>query len=454
VTLLRSEMGRWPSIFPRLALGCLACTLWAHGVAAREAVNGVRVWRAPDSTRVVFDLSGPVKHSQFSLKNPRRLVIDIEDTTFAASLGNVSLSGTPIDTIRTGSRNRTDLRVVFDLNAAIKPNSFLLARHGDKSDRLVIDFDDLKSSTTPAVEIVAPSMQGRRDIVIAIDAGHGGEDPGAIGANRIYEKNVVLDISKQLAKIVNATPGYRAELIRTGDYAIALKKRRDLARQKRADLFVSIHADAFKHASARGASVFALNPHGRRASSETARYLAQRENESDLIGGVGTVSLSDKDEVLAGMLLDLSMTATLSTSLQVGDHVLRAIGGMARLHKNQVEQADFAVLRSPDLPSLLVETGFISNPAEAKRLSTSAYRREMAGEIFAGIQSHFNSLPPPGTYVAWRKHSGFGEHIIVHGETLSEIARRYNVSVSELLSINELTNTAIRVGQRLKIPTS
>lgn len=435
-----------------LAVLCLVFAA-ADSVAAKESVEGVRLWRAPDSTRVVFDLSGPVQHSMFTLENPRRLVIDIDATAFAASLDNISLGGTPVENIRTGVRNRSDLRVVFDLRTEVKPNSFVLAKHGDKSDRLVVDLTDLESGG-PATEIVDLSTHGRRDIVIAIDPGHGGEDPGAIGANRIYEKDVVLDISRQLARIIDATPGYRSELLRTGDYFIALKQRRQLARQKRADLFVSVHADAFKHTSANGASVFALNPHGRRATSETARYLAERENESDLIGGVGGVSLSDKDEVLAGMLLDLSMTATLSSSLELGDHVLRSMGNVAQLHKKQVEQADFAVLRSPDMPSLLVETGFISNPGEAKRLSTPAYRREMADTIFAGVQNYFSQMPPPGTYVAWRKSAGFGEHIIARGETLSGIAERYNVPLSDLLSLNELADTVIRVGQRLKIPTS
>lgn len=447
-------MSRLQQIFHRLALICLVFAACIESAAAGESVDSVRLWRAPDSTRVVLDLSGPVAHNMFALENPRRLVVDIEGADFTASLSDLTLGGTPIESIRTGVRNQRDLRVVFDLRADVEPNSFALAKHGDKNDRLVIDLNDLRSRPSPAVQVVEPSS--RRDIVIAIDAGHGGEDPGAIGANRIYEKDVVLDISRELARIINGTPGYRAELIRTGDYAIALRKRRDLARQKRADLFVSVHADAFKHTSANGASVFALNPHGRRATSETASYLAQRENEADLIGGVGSVSLSDKDEVLAGMLLDLSMTATLSSSLEIGDHVLRSMGSVARLHKKQVEQADFAVLRSPDMPSLLVETGFISNPGEAKRLSTPAYRRDMAGKIFAGIQSYFNDMPPPGTYIASRKSGGegFGEHVIMRGETLSGIAHRYNVSLSDLLSINELADTVIRVGQRLKIPTS
>lgn len=442
-------MNRW--------LLLLLCIL-PMGALASQSVDGVRLWRAPDSTRVVLDLSGPVEHTAFSLDNPRRLVIDIQNARLVASLDSLPLANTPIGGIRSGIRDGSDLRLVFDLKEEVRVNSFALARHADKSDRLVIDFDDVvRAQSKPAVNVLDTIAQTRRDIVIAIDAGHGGEDPGAIGSNGIYEKDVVLDIAKQLARIINGVPGYRAELIRTGDYAIALKERRDRARKMRADLFVSIHADAFKHTSANGASVYALNPNGRRASSESARYLAQRENESDLIGGVGTVSLSDKDEVLAGMLLDLSMTATLSSSLQIGGQVLQAMGSVARLHKSQVEQADFAVLRSPDMPSLLVETGFISNPGEAKRLSTTAYRRQIAESLFVGIQNYFNQAPPPGTYIAWRQSQGdsiFGEHIIVRGETLSAIAKRYNVSVNELLLVNQLPDTAIRVGQRLKIPTS
>lgn len=445
------------TVFCRLAFTCLAFTTLGQAALAKERVEGVRLWRAPDNTRIVFDLSGPITHNLFTLDSPRRVVVDLKDVRLAASLEGLALGDTPVAGIRTGIQNGGDLRVVFDLRAPVSTTSFVLARHGDKSDRLVIDLNDLHSQPILRSEI-APDVSNQvlRDIVIAIDAGHGGEDPGAIGPNRIYEKDVVLDISKQLAKVINATPGYRAELVRTGDYFLALRKRRDLARQKRADLFVSIHADAFKHSSAQGASVFALNPHGQRASSETARYLAQRENESDLIGGVGTVSLSDKDEVLAGMLLDLSMTATLSSSLQIGEQVLRSMSSMARLHKHQVEQADFAVLRSPDMPSLLVETGFISNPGEAKRLSTSSYRREMAKKIFLGIQNYFNHTPPPGTFLAARRdgEGGFGEHVIVRGDTLSDIAKRYNVSVSDILSVNGLSDTVIRIGQRLRIPNS
>ncbi len=256
---------------------------------------------------------------------------------------------------------------------------------------------------------------------------------------------------------INAQPGFTGKLTRTGDYFIPLKKRRDLARNMKADLFVSIHADAFTKASARGASVFALSQNG--ATSETARFLAQRENESDLIGGVGDISLDDKDQVLAGVLVDLSMTATLNSSLQVGHHVLNSMGGIAHLHKRHVEQAGFMVLKSPDVPSILVETGFISNPEEARKLATPVYRKQMAQSVFKGIKQHFYQHPPAGTYVAAQVESGAlkdfeRQHTVAGGDSLSAIAARYGVSSQRLMQYNNLRSTTVKLGQTLKIPTS
>jgi len=441
-------------------------------VLQAASVDSVRLWRAPDHTRLVFDLSGPVEHKLFSLNKPDRLVIDIRDAVLKARLSGLALADTPIQTLRSATRNKKDLRVVLDLKNSTKPRSFVLPKHGDKRDRLVIDlYDKTKPATVKTVASAATQNRGQqRDIVIAIDAGHGGEDPGALGPKngrkRIYEKDVVLAISKELAAQLNNQKGYRAELVRRGDYYIPLRKRRDIARDKRADLFVSIHADAFKHPEANGASVFALSRSG--ATSETARFLAKRENDADLIGGVGSVSLDDKDELLAGVLVDLSMTATLSSSLQVGGSVLQSMGGVARLHKRQVEQAGFAVLKSPDVPSILVETGFISNPGEAKKLSSSKYRRQLASSIMTGIKGYFNRYPPAGSYVAAVKNdtlsrgdngsqshtTALKEYVIARGDTLSGIAKRHNTSVSQLRSINGLRNSAIRIGQRIKVPTS
>lgn len=490
---------RWLS-----AICCLGMVLVAQ-VAQSATVNGVRVWRAPDHTRIVLDLDAPVQHSLTLAGNPDRIILDVPNSKLLGDLAKLPLADTPVLVIRSYVHNKTDLRLVLDLKAKVAPNSFSLKASAGMHDRLVIDLYDevapavtatlpaapvttapasnnkpvvtqqvAKPSTAPSGSQTAPStpttttatttqpvaradLSGKRFIVIAVDAGHGGEDPGAMGPNRIREKEVTLSIAKELVAAINAQPGFTGKLTRTGDYFIPLKKRRDLARNMKADLFVSIHADAFTKASARGASVFALSQNG--ATSETARFLAQRENESDLIGGVGDISLDDKDQVLAGVLVDLSMTATLNSSLQVGHHVLNSMGGIAHLHKRHVEQAGFMVLKSPDVPSILVETGFISNPEEARKLATPAYRKQMAQSVFKGIKQHFYQHPPAGTYVAAQLESGAikdfeRQHTVAAGDSLSAIAARYGVSSQRLMQYNNLRSTTVKLGQTLKIPTS
>lgn len=429
----------------------LVLLLWVAWPALAVQVDGVRLWRAPDHTRLVFDLSGPVEHKLFSLSSPERVVLDIADTRLHAGFSGLELGNTPIERIRSAHRKNKTLRVVLDLKTSVKPRSFLLKRQAGINDRLVIDLYDRGESRAEELAAKRQALgRGDRDIIIAVDAGHGGEDPGAIGPGRLYEKNVVFDISKRLVNRLNQIKGYEAKLVRTGDYYVPLRERRNIARKMQADLFVSIHADAFTHPSARGSSVFALSRSG--ATSETARFLAERENEADLIGGVGNVSLEDKDEVLVGVLVDLSMNATLSSSIEVGDQVLKHLGSVTRLHKPQVEQAGFAVLKSPDVPSILVETGFISNPGEARKLSTSRYREQLADTLSRGIQSYFNEKPPEGTYLASRRAGGGKEYVINRGDTLSAIARRHDTSVRALLQANGLQDHRIQVGQTLRIP--
>nr|WP_111642791.1 N-acetylmuramoyl-L-alanine amidase [Marinimicrobium alkaliphilum] len=428
--------------------------LWVP-VAQAADVEGVRLWRAPDHTRVVFDLSRPAEHRLFSLSGPDRVVVDISGADLNASLSDLSLDDTPLRGVRSAVRDNRDLRVVFDLKQGVRPRSFLLPAEGGQGDRLVIDLHDNEVRERRVEPASEPAGNRSRDVIIAIDAGHGGSDPGAIGPGGLREKDVVLDIGERLVELINSKPGFSAKLIRTGDYYVPLSRRRDLARQMQADLMVSVHADAFTHPSARGASVFALSRRG--ATSETARFLAQRENEADRIHGVGGISLDDKDEMLAGVLVDLSMTSTLNDSLRVGDSVLKSMDSVARLHKPRVEQANFAVLRSPDVPSILVETGFISNPEEARKLSTSAYRRQMAESIARGVEQYFGQNPPVGTLLAERRGGGGGseqEYVISRGDTLSGIARRYNVSVTRLQQANNLNGHTIRVGQTLRIPSS
>jgi N-acetylmuramoyl-L-alanine amidase len=427
----------------RVILGLLAAfPAWA------VEVQDVRLWRAPDHTRIVFDLSAPAEHKLIVLDDPSRIVLDVEDTRIGSSLTDLKLADTPVALVRTGIRDGDDLRVVFELNAEVKPRSFFLKANEQAGDRLVLDLYD-KAPQQKAVATKSAHQSDKRDIIIAIDAGHGGEDPGAIGPNRKREKDVVLAIAKELNALLAADKGFAPTMIRTGDYYISLRGRRDLARQRQADLFVSIHADAFKRREARGASVYALSTSG--ATSTAARYLAQRENASDLVGGV---SLSDKDDILAGVLADLSMTSTLDNSLKLGGKVLRNMDRIARLHKKGVEQAGFAVLKSPDIPSILVETGFISNPDEARLLASSAYQKKMARAIHAGIREWFLAHPPSGTLIAWQKQQQGQQYIIARGDTLSGIAQRFNVSLADLKIRNGISGEKILVGQKLLIPTT
>lgn len=428
----------------RLGLVVLCLLLSESALAAK--IEELRLWRAPDHTRLVFDLSEPADHTLLELKNPDRLVIDIKKAEWG-STPDLELDGTPIKGVRTAVRNDRDIRVVLDLKSQVKPRSFALKATDTKKDRLVIDLVD--PAAPPKVVARKVDNSEKRDIIVAIDAGHGGEDPGAIGPGKIQEKKVVLAIAAELRQLFEDAKGYQPVMIRTGDYYVSLSGRRKLARDAQADVFISIHADAFTNPQANGASVYALSLRG--ASSTAARYLAQRENAADLVGGV---TLSDKDDVLASVLTDLSMTSTLDRSLQMGSSVLAEMGNVARLHKDHVEQAAFAVLKSPDIPSILVETGFISNPTEARRLNNSAYRRKMANAIFAGVSDHFYAQPPPGTYVAWSKEQGQQIYTIARGDTLSGIAQKFKVSVESLRSHNNINGSRILVGQTLVIPRS
>lgn len=426
----------------------LAGLLLLTAAAQAADVHDVRLWRAPDHTRIVFDLSAPAEHTLIVLSNPDRIVLDLKGTRLRADLSRLKLDDTPVATVRSGIREGYDLRVVFDVSARVDPRSFALQANAQAGDRLVLDLYDRTVSAVTAPKM-SVQQSSQRDIVIAIDAGHGGEDPGALGPQRLREKDVVLAIAREVHALFEADSGFQPTLIRSGDYYVSLAGRRDLARQRQADLFVSIHADAFKRAEANGASVYALSTSG--ATSTAARYLAQRENAADLVGGV---RLSDKDDVLAGVLADLSMTSTLDASLKLGDRVLRSMDGVARLHKTRVEQAGFAVLKSPDIPSILVETGFISNPTEARKLATRSYQKQVAAAIHRGVRDWFLAHPPSGTLVAWRKQQGGQEYIISSGDTLSGIAHRFSVSLADLKSHNRITGSTIVVGQKLTIPNT
>ena len=417
---------------------------------AANQLNGIRLHDAPDSTRVVLDTSEASSYKLFTMRRPLRVVIDLRDTK--PSFEAPSFESRVVKRIRSSVRRKRNYRVVLDLRQEAQAKELVLKPIAPYGHRLVIDLFPASGGAPSREPVRAPGS--KRDVVVAIDPGHGGEDPGAIGTGRIYEKKVVLAIARAIKNELDAMPGLRGALVRDGDYYVPLRKRIAIARgeEVRADLFVSVHADAFRLPSVRGASVFALSERG--ASSEMARWLAASENRSDLIGGVSGswVSLQDVEAPVAQVLVDLSMDHKMEASIELGEAVLGALAGVAKLHKNRVEQAGFAVLKSPDVPSILVETGFISNPDEARRLANPGYQRRIADAIAEGIQGYLLRNPPPDTLLASLSETGVLRYVIKRGDTLSEIAQRNRVSMRSLRAVNSLTGDRIGVGQVLLIP--
>src|ERR1700676_1602004 len=379
-------------LLPQLAGATLLSVLLPLAAHAVD-VRGIRLWAGPESTRVVLDLSGSAQHSLQVLKNPDRLVLDVSGARLESKARAAPAGTGAVKQVRVARRPSGQLRVVLDLARPVQAKSFLAAPNDRYGYRLVIDLGQSQSIDTPIkVEHARPDA---RDLVIAIDAGHGGEDPGAIGKNGTREKDVVLAIARELALKVNAEPGMKAVLTRNGDYFVPLRDRMRRARAQQADLFVSIHADATHDRSVDGSSVYILSQRG--ATDEASRWLAERENASDLIGGV---SLDDKDDVLASVLLDLSQSASLSASQVAAEQVLRQLNQVGEVRKPQVQQARFMVLKSPDIPSMLVETAYISNPQEERRLRGTAQQAKLAAAIHQGLRAYFYADPPSGTRIA------------------------------------------------------
>lgn len=438
--------------------------LLTSGLAWADSVQGIRVSHDETSARLVFDLDANARYNTFTLENPHRLVIDLEDFSQRDKLIIPSLINTPVKSIRYAAYDRHTLRIVLDLAHKVEYQTQTLGPNQGYPHRLVVDLDytasqekqaliaakqeqKQESRQTPAQEQQAKAtavkqnkVLPRRDIVIAIDPGHGGQDPGAIGPRGTQEKDIVLSVAKRLASLVDKEPGMRSYLTRDKDVFISLRQRIRRAHENGADMFISIHADAFHKRSARGSSVYVLSERG--ASSEAAQILADRENAADLAGGI---SLEDKDDLLASVLLDLSQTASLEASLEVANTVLSGLKRVGHVHKKQVESAAFVVLKSPDIPSVLVETAFISNPDEEQRLRTSAHQSKLAHAMMVGIRNYFQRNPLPGTSVPQ-------QHIVSAGDTLSMIAQRYQVSMADIRSVNGLSNTTLHIGDVLKIP--
>ena len=478
----------------------------------KTTIQNIRIWDAPDHTRMVFDLSASSKFNTFVLDNPKRFVIDIADGKNAAQIPDLT-NNPRLSSLRHGGLNEQTYRYVLEVQKAYKVNTFQLDPNELYGYRLVIDLFDIndnavdkdlntnKATTTDlniddkdqsnsltkgsGAEASPRSSQGKkntqtaalipfkqRKLNVAIDAGHGGDDPGAIGYKRLREKHIVLAIAKKLQKIINQDQNMNAFLTRKSDYFVELRNRTAIAKDKGADLFISIHADAFAKKTASGFSVFALSQRG--ASSELARTLARKENAADLIGGV---SIKDKDDVLAEVLIDLSMTKSISEGVEFGNFVLKELGKLGKLHGRRVEQAGFAVLKSPDIPSILVETGFITNPAEAKRLNTDSFQNKIAKALYTAIKNYSRKNPvfeqrtnlvfdtnirnnkptkPTNNEAPSKGQSNVsGKNALIHkvkrGEFLASIAKKHNVSVANLRSWNNLKSTKIFIGQKLRV---
>ncbi|QHF47801.1 N-acetylmuramoyl-L-alanine amidase [Pseudomonas sp. S35] len=370
----------------------------AHATQIRNA----RLWRSDDKLRLVFDLSGPVHYKTFSLTAPERLIIDLSGAGLSGDFSQLELKNSGITAIRSGHFGKADTRIVLDLAAPMQLNSFVLPPQDGQGHRLVLD---LTSATQAPRQIVAQSTSPaekahpKRDIMVVVDPGHGGKDPGAIGSKGQREKDVVLSIAQLLAKRLKREKGFDVKLVRNDDFFVPLRKRVDIARQHKADMFISVHADAAPRLTACGASVYALSEGG--ATSATARFMAQRENGADLLGATTLLDLKDKDPMLAGVILDMSMSATIASSLQLGSSVLGSLQSITSLHQKRVEQAGFAVLKSPDVPSILVETGFISNARDAQRLVTARHQQAVADGLFDGLKNYFQKNPPMNSYMAW-----------------------------------------------------
>ena len=437
---------------------------------------------------VRFTLSAMCEHKLFILSNPFRIVVDLKGASTRIDVHNLAKNHSLIAKVRSGHPNPDTLRVVFDMkepsdakfthwqpgnakqsgfelditqrSLATHPVSHPVSHTVQSS--LEQSMKEIKPTKIESLKTVKPKVvketpiqvkhapsKSLRDVIIVIDPGHGGKDPGAIGPGRVAEKNVVWAIANQLRLLINKQPGMKAILTRHGDYYVGLRERLNIARHYNADIFISVHADAFINQHSNGASVFALSQTG--ATSEAARWLAEKENYSEL-GGVNLSSLDDQNGVIRTVLLDLSQTATISSSLHIGSQVLRHMDKITSLHNSAVEQARFVVLKSPDIPSILIETGFITNPREARNLSNPYYQKQLSEAIFAGLKSYFVDYPPHGTRLGSNGVSKL--HIVKRGETLAQIATRYHVSQDALKLANHLTSSTVIPGQKLSVPTA
>ncbi|CEG55836.1 N-acetylmuramoyl-L-alanine amidase family protein [Legionella fallonii] len=464
--------------------------MWISSVALFAAqLNNISVSQQAGQTTLYITINGPFTHRLFTLTNPNRVVLDLNSTKMGVNVNRLGLINSMIKQVRSGSPNAQSTRLVLDLNQQVQVrsapwqyngsvNGLRLDLIGSDNGRVVskakspvinkplkpvikqakapiknqpvVHKQPIITHQQPIKVPHSPSNKYLRDVIVVLDAGHGGKDPGAKGPRRSQEKNVVLAITLKLKQLIDRQPGMRAVLTRSGDYYVGLRERLEITRKYNGDVFVSIHADAFNNPHSNGASVFALSQSG--ATSEAARWIAEKENYSEL-GGVNLGDLDDSNGVVRSVLIDLSQTATINSALQMGGRVLGQLSGFTALHNNKVEQARFVVLKSPDIPSILVETGFISNPREESNLTNSAYQNRLSQAIFQGVKAYFWENPPHGSRIEAMINNKF--HIVKAGETLPQIAARYHTSVHSIQTMNHLSGkTNLRPGQRLVVSSS
>ena len=430
-------------------LGLLACLTLSFSLFAKNNIDGLRIWPSPANTRLVFDLSEAPDFSYFTLSNPERLVIDIANTSNAFNFSQVENQSSLVKKVRYSTpKNKQSIRVVIELSKKLEHTVFSLPPTTPYNDRLVIDLSD--DNPQPAFILDAQTASSERDIVVVIDAGHGGEDPGSIGSAGSYEKHVTLSIAKHLETLINREAGMRAVMTRTGDYYLSPNKRPEIARKHKADLLVSIHADAFVTPQPSGASVWVLSMS--RANSELGRWMENTEKHSELLGGAAEIIQDTASELyLTQALLDMSMDHSLTTSYDLSRDVIAQLRSVTKMHKKAPQAASLAVLTSPDIASILVETGFISNPGEEKNLNNEQHRQRLAQSIFDGLKKYFKRLPPDGSLWA-RLKKEHRTHQVRSGESLSLLAQRYNVDVNQLKKANNLNTDVVRIGQILTIP--
>lgn len=428
-----------------------------------NTLEGIRVWPSPDETRIVIDLNSEANYSYFTLSSPYRLVVDLKNTNVKAKLPlNVKDSKVLTKIRKSSPPSKNTTRLVFELKHSVMAEVFKLAPTpgGQYGHRLVMDLPHSKtSSSTPApskpskpvINSSSNHIVGNGEIIIAIDAGHGGEDPGSIGPTRKYEKHATLAISKKVVAQINAQPGMRAVMTRSGDYFVNLNKRTEIARKNKSHLLVSIHADSFRSPQPRGGSVFVLNT--RRANTEIGRWVEKHEKQSELLGGAGDVlAKNSNDRNVSQTLLDLQFSHSQKEGYKLAKNVLSEMGKVIRLHKKEPVNASLAVLKSPDIPSILIETGFISNPTEEKQLFQRAHQDKIARSISKAIIRYLHDNPPQGTLLA--AQGGQTKHKVRSGESLSLIAKKYGTTMAKIKSENNLKSTSLKIGQVLVIPSN